>query len=108
MDGAKEQTMGLFRCKCRKAGARVKQTEPYTLWSNAAKAAIRELKKGFGRQMLRARAPKRLWDDCLEREAYIRFMTAHDIYRLDGQVPETIVSGEPADISPFAAFKRYE
>ena len=34
--------------------------------------------------------------------------TAHDIYRLDGQVPETMVSGETADISPFALFKWYE
>jgi hypothetical protein len=108
MDGAKEQVMGMFRHKCREAVIRVKQTEPYTPWSNAAEAAIRELKKGVGRQMVRSRAPKRLWDDCLEREAYVRSLTAHEIYRLDGQVPETLVSGETADISPFAAFKWYE
>ena len=36
MDGAKEQIMGMFRCKCREAGIREKQTEPYTPWSNAA------------------------------------------------------------------------
>jgi len=108
MDGAKEQVMGMFRRKCREAGIRVKQTEPYTPWSNAAESAIRELKKGVGRQMVRSKAPKRLWDDCLEREAYVRSLTAHDIYRLDGQVPETLVSGETADISPFATFKWYE
>ncbi|KAI2493824.1 hypothetical protein MHU86_20705 [Fragilaria crotonensis] len=100
MDGAREQTMGLFRKKCREVGTRVKQTEPHTPWSNAAEAAIRELKKGVGRQMVKSGAPKRLWDDCLEREAYIRSHTAHDIYRLNGQVPETVVSGETADISP--------
>ena len=83
----------------------MKQTEPYTPWSNAAEAAIRELKKGVGRQMVRSKAPKRLWDNCLEREAYVRSLTAHDIYRPDGQVPETLVSGKTADISPFAAFK---
>jgi hypothetical protein len=77
-------------------------------WSNAAEAAIRELKKGVGRQMVRSGAPKRLWDDCLEREAYVRSLTAHDIYKLNGQVPETIVSGETADISPFALFGWYE
>jgi hypothetical protein len=44
----------------------------------------------------------------LEREAYIRSNTAHDIFSLNGQVPETIVSGETADISPFALFKWYE
>ena len=108
MDGAKEQVMGMFRRKCREAGVHVKQTEPYTPWSNAAESAIRELKKGVGRQMVRSKAPKRLWDDCLEREAYVRSLTAHDIYRLDGQVPETLVSGETADISPFATFKWYE
>ena len=30
--------------------------------------------------------------------------TAHDIYRLDGRVPKTVVSGETADISPFCEF----
>ncbi|KAI2506149.1 Reverse transcriptase (RNA-dependent DNA polymerase) [Fragilaria crotonensis] len=58
--------------------------------------------------MVRSRAPKRLWDDCLEREAYVRSFTAHEIFRLSGQVPETIVSGETADISPLAQFKWYE
>ncbi len=44
----------------------------------------------------------------MEREAYIRSHTAYEIYRLDWQVPETMVSGKTADISPFAAFKWYE
>ena len=104
MDGAQEQTKGQFRKKCRDAGTHVKQTEPLTPWSNAAESAIRELKRGFGRKMVRSGAPKALWDDCLEREAYIRSHTAHNIYGLNGQVPETMVSGETADISPFALF----
>jgi hypothetical protein len=64
-------------------GTRVRQTEPHTPWSNAVEAAIRELKKGVGRQMVRSAAPKRLRDDCLEREEYVRSLTAHDIYKLD-------------------------
>ena len=72
MDNAREQIMGEFRKKCREVNTRVKQTEPHSPWSNAAEAAIRELKKGVGRQMVRSGAPKRLWDDCLEREAYVR------------------------------------
>ena len=48
MDGAKEQLLGKFRKKCRDAGARIKQTEPYSPWSNAAESAIRELKRGVG------------------------------------------------------------
>ena len=109
MDGANKQVMGMFRRKCREAGIWVTQTEPYTPWSNAAETAIRELKKGVGRQMVRLKAPaKRLWDNCLEQEAYVRSLTAHDIYRLNGQVPETLVSNEIADISPCVAFKWYE
>ncbi|KAI2489517.1 hypothetical protein MHU86_25076 [Fragilaria crotonensis] len=108
MDGAKEQLLGQFRKKCREAGARVKQTEPHTPWSNAAESAIRELKRGVGRQMVRSKAPKRLWDHCLEREAYVRSLTAHDQYRLEGQVPETIVRGETANISALALFGWFE
>jgi hypothetical protein len=46
MNGAHKQVMGMFRRKCHESGIRVKQTEPYTPWSNAAEAAIRKLKKG--------------------------------------------------------------
>jgi transposase len=108
MDKSKEQLLGNFRRKCREAGARVKQTEPYSPWLNSAESAIRELKKGVGRQMVRTKSPKRLWDHCLEREAYVRSLTAHDIYKLDGQVPETIVMGDTADISALALFSWYE
>ena len=58
--------------------------------------------------MVRSGAPKHLWDHCLEREEYIRSHTANDIFSLNGQVPETVVSGETADISPFSPFKWYE
>ena len=78
MDNALEQTMGQFRKKCREVDVRVRQTEPLSPWSNAAESAIRELKKGVGRQMVRSGAPKRLWDDCLGQEAYVRSHTAHE------------------------------
>lgn len=44
----------------------------------------------------------------LERESHVPSHTALDIFSLNGQVLETIVSGETADISPFALFKWYE
>ena len=44
----------------------------------------------------------------LSMEAYIRSFTSLDIFALDGQVPETMISGETADISAFALFKWYE
>ena len=79
----------------------MKQLESYTPWSNAAEREIKELKKGAGGKLLKSRAPKWFWDDCLELEVYIRSNTAHKIYRLDWKVPETVMSGETSEISQF-------
>ena len=62
---------------------------------------IKELKKGAGHKLLLPRAPKHLWDDCLELEAYIRPNTAYNIYKLHGEIPKTVMSGETSDISQF-------
>ena len=69
MDNLKEQIIGDFRKKAEEADFWIRQTELYSPWSNAAEAAIRELKKGSARKMLRKQYPKRLWDDCMELEA---------------------------------------
>ena len=108
MDGSKEQTQGRFKKKCQDADCRIKQTEPYSPWQNAAESAIRELKKAAGRKMVRAGAPKPFWADAIELEAYVRSHTAHDIYSLQGEVPETVMSGETADISQFCEFAFYD
>ena len=79
----------------------MKQLGSYTPWSNAAKREIKELKKGAGCKLLKSRAPKHLWDDCLELEAYIRSNTDHVIYDLNGEVLVTVMSGESLDISQF-------
>jgi hypothetical protein len=60
---------------------------------------VRELKRDVGRQMLRSGCPKRLWDDCIIREAYVRSHTSLDIFGLEGQFPESKVKGETVDIS---------
>eukprot|EP00804_Cyclotella_cryptica_P015125 CCRYP_000688-RA/>CCRYP_000688-RA protein AED:0.22 eAED:0.24 QI:0/0/0/0.8/1/1/5/0/1053 len=101
VDGSLEQVKGEFRRKLKEASCRLKQTEPYSPWQNAAEGNIRELKKGAGRKMIKSGSPKKLWDDCLVLESYIRSNTAHDIYMLHGEVPETIMSGETSDISQF-------
>ena len=75
---------------------------------NGAEREIKELKKGFGRKLIKFGAPKRLWDDCLELESYKRSNTAHDIYKLDGKVPETIMSDKALDISQFCEFEWFE
>jgi hypothetical protein len=104
MDGSKEQTLSRFKKKCQDADCRTKQTEPYSPWQNAAESAIRELKKAAGRKMVRAGAPEPFWADAIELEAYVRSNTAHDIFILQGEVPETVMSGETSDISQFCEF----
>jgi hypothetical protein len=44
--------------------------------------------------MLCSGCPKRLWDDCIIREAYVRSQTSLDIFDLEAQVPESKVNGE--------------
>jgi hypothetical protein len=70
--------------------------------------AVRELKKGVGRHMLHSGCPKRFWDDCIIREAYVRSHTSLDIYGLEGQVPESKIKGETVDISTIAEYAWYE
>ena len=73
-----------------------------------AEGATRELKRGSGRKMMRSLSPAKLWDHCIELEALIRSHTALDIYELQGQVPETLLSGKTADISPFIEHEWYD
>ena len=100
LDGSLEQTQGEFKRKCRQAGCHIKQIEKNLPWSNISKAGIRELKRGTGRKLVKSKCPKVLWDDCLELEAQIWPNTAHNIYKLQGETPQTIISGETSDISP--------
>jgi hypothetical protein len=57
--------------------------------------------------MIKTGSPKCLWDHCLELEAYVRSCTSNDIYMTAGQVPETIMTGNTADISHIAEFGWY-
>ncbi len=62
---------------------------------------VKELKKGTYKKLLFTNMPRRLWDDCLEYEAYVRSHMAHNISKLDEEAPKTIMSGKTADISQF-------
>ena len=108
MDGSKEQTMGIFCMKAKEMGVHVKQTEPYSPWQNVAELTIRELKKHAGWKAAHAKSPKKLWDHALELESYVHSNTAVPHPELDGQVPETIMSGQMADISHFAELEWYD
>jgi hypothetical protein len=108
MDGSKEQTLGDFWRKLKEADCHLQQTEPYSPWMNAAKSAIRELKRGVSWKMIRTRSPKVLWDHCIELEALIRSHSVNTIYAMNGQVPETIMTGTTADISHISEFGWYD
>ena len=58
--------------------------------------------------MLKSRSPKRLWDDCVELASYVCSHTAHNIYCLNGETPENIMSGETSDISQVFELEWYE
>ena len=58
--------------------------------------------------MEKSKAPKVLWDDSLELEALIRSNTAHNLFELNGEVPEASVSGETSDISHFCELEWYQ
>ena len=49
-----------------------------------------------------------MWDHAVELASFIRSHLALDIYRLDGQVPETKMLGQTADISFISAFGWYD
>jgi hypothetical protein len=108
MDGDRAQTEGEFRSKMRDADCHIKQIEPHTQSSNMGEGEVRELKRGVWRQMLRSGCPKRLWDDCITREAYVRSHTTLDIFGLEGQVPGSKVKDETVDISTISEYAWYE
>ena len=58
--------------------------------------------------MLKTKSPKQLWDECLEYEQGVHSNTAHDLFELDGEVPETIVSGKTAIITRYSEFGWYD
>ena len=62
MYGSKEQALGKSKNKCQEASCHIRQTEPHSPWQDSAESSIRELKKVAGRKMVRAGAPKNIWE----------------------------------------------
>ena len=58
--------------------------------------------------MLKSGSPKALWDHCIEIEALIRSHTALDIYGLEGQFPEMVMSDQTGDIRSLCEFECFE
>ena len=110
-NNAKEMIQGKFHQKLKDAACHLKQLEPYTSLSNAAEREIKEikeLKKGAGNKLPRSRAPKCLWDNSLELKTYIRSNAAHEIYKLDGEVPERVMSSDISNISQFCELEWFK
>ena len=99
VDDSKEQALGTFRWKYREADCHLVITEPYSPWQQAAEGCIKQLKRASSRKLISSGAPKKLWDHCIELMALICFHTAHTAYELQGEVSETIMTGQTADIS---------
>jgi hypothetical protein len=103
-DGAKAYTGGQCCQKERDAGCFCKLTDPYSPWQNRAEGEIREVKRLAGGWMIKSQSPRRLWDYCLELASIVWSHMAHDMYKLQGEVPETIIIGQTADISFICEF----
>eukprot|EP00957_Ditylum_brightwellii_P073547 5588300-Ditylum_brightwellii.AAC.1 len=64
----------------------------HTPWTIYAENTIREIKKASIRKVQSESCSKRFWDDCIELEAMIMSHTAHPLWELKDEVPETVLS----------------
>ena len=86
-DNAKEMIHGKIHQKLKEAACYLKQLEQYTPWSKAAEREIKELEV--------------LHFCSSDHQSAYGSNTAHDIYKLDGEVSETVMLSETSDISQF-------
>ena len=107
-DCAPELTGGEFRKKARAAGSMIHPIEPRTPNHQRCETTNNVLSQMYVRAMRRSNAPTVFWDDCYELQARILALTAHDRVKLRGEVPETILLGDTADISAVSEFEWYE
>jgi hypothetical protein len=89
-------------------GIKATTTEPYSPFQNNAEREIRHLQAQALKQLVKAGASLRFWDDCLEYFAEIRSRTARpDDYRLAGRVPREFIESNTVDISEYVQFPWY-
>ncbi len=105
---SKEQTKGEIWCKLKEAYCHLQVNEPYSPWQQAAEDCIHKLKRGSSQKMIKIRSLKCLWDHCFDLEAYVCSCTSNDISMTAGQVPETIMTGNTANISHIVEFGLYD
>lgn len=107
-DNAGELTAGEFRRKALRAQSTIRPIEAHTPNANLAEDGIRELKRMYRRAMIRTNSPRCLWDLCLVYHAYVRSHSCLSIRQLDGEVPQTLLTGDTADISHICEFGWYD
>ena len=107
VDKSKEESLGEFKRKCLKSNCYLGNSEPYSPCKIAAERCIKELKKASSRNLISNGSPKVLWDHCIELMALIRSHTAHTAYELQGEVPETIMTRQTADITNICEYDCY-
>ena len=74
----------------------------------AAEGCTWELKRGVSRKTIRIGSPKQLWDHGIILQVLICSCTTNSIYMTAGEVPNTIMTGDTADISQICQFGWYD
>lgn len=107
-DAAREQIFGETRTLCQHAGCELIYLEKGTHNANRAERAIEDLKAKTKSDLMESGAPAVLWCYAIERRAAIMNSIPKDNVYCQGQPPETIMTGQPCDISHLSEFKFYE
>ena len=107
-DAAREQIWGETRTLCQHAGADLVCLEKGSHNANRAERAIETLKQNTVGDLNDASAPAIFWCYALERRAAINNSIPKENVHCQGQTPETVMTGQPTDISNISEFKFYE
>ena len=107
-DGAREQVQGAALVLCNLAGCQIIELEKDTPASNRAERYIGQLKTETKDDLVSTDSPLCLWCYCIERRAKINNAIAKNIALLEGQVPNSMMTGQPTDISSLCEFGWYE
>jgi hypothetical protein len=97
-----------FRKKSRAAGSHTISIEPHTQKHNLAEAGICKLKWKYKKLKRRTNSPKAVWDHLMMYASLLLSPTARNITELEGQTPQTVITGITPDISKLVEFEWYQ
>ena len=72
MNISKDQTLVKLKKKSNDVNIHNSQIEPFSPWPNQVEQNIRDQKKDFVRKMMKTSIHKKLWENCIDFEAYVR------------------------------------